>query len=62
MDSDSSNVMSWVTNDKDRPWRFQFLFDEIKVLASSLQVHFTHILRLANSMADGGCFGEGRSH
>lgn len=34
------------------PWNFQFLFDEIKSLASSMNVGFRHVYRLAIGMAN----------
>lgn len=61
LESNSSIAISWViyTNDKDRPYRFQFLFNEIKLLSSFLWVHFTHILTSVNSMV-GRCFDGAR--
>lgn len=34
------------------PWNMQFLFNEIDLLVSQLQVSFQHVSRYANSMTD----------
>lgn len=49
--SDSSNVISWISSNKNR-WRFHFLFAEIKSLSSHGYVKLKHVKRLANTMAD----------
>lgn len=35
-----------------KPWKFQFLLNEIKFLVSRLQVEFCHVVRLDNCMED----------
>ena len=52
MKSDSSNAISWVSKRKVLPWKFQFIFNEIRGLSSSINVVFSHEVRSANSMAD----------
>eukprot|EP00268_Persea_americana_P068026 TRINITY_DN9427_c0_g1_i1.p1 TRINITY_DN9427_c0_g1~~TRINITY_DN9427_c0_g1_i1.p1 ORF type:complete len:120 (+),score=19.95 TRINITY_DN9427_c0_g1_i1:825-1184(+) len=32
VESDSSNVVAWVSNRKTNPWKLQFIFDKIQVL------------------------------
>ena len=36
VESDSSNAIAWVANRKRNPWKFQFLFNEIRALSSSI--------------------------
>lgn len=50
--SDSSNVISWVSSCSARPWKLHFLLSEIEKLASSFQVALKHMERLANRMAN----------
>ena len=52
MESDSLNAISWVSSSAVIPWRFQFYLNEIRALASSIQVKFQHVGRLANGFAD----------
>ena len=52
VESDSSNAVAWVSNRKVNPWKFQFLFNEIRELSSNINVVFLHVLRLANSITD----------
>ena len=52
VESDFSNAVAWVSNRKTFPWKFQFHFNEIKELSSSLNVEFHHEVRSANSMTD----------
>lgn len=51
VESDSSNTLSWISS-IEGPWRFHFLFSEIKFLSSADLVESKHGVRLANSMAD----------
>lgn len=51
VESDSSNTISWISF-MEGPWRFHFLFSEIKFLSSLGLVESKHGVRLANSMAD----------
>lgn len=46
------NVVSWAHAPFKAPWRFQFHFNEIVSLVSSLDVVFQHVSRLANGFAD----------
>ena len=41
-----------MSNWKTFSWKFQFHFNEIKELSSSLNVEFHHEVRSANSMTD----------
>lgn len=50
VESGFSNAILWITHITSKPWIFQFLFNDIKVLSSTLQVHFTHVISSANSM------------
>lgn len=52
VESDSLNVLSWVSSLAILLWRFQFYLIEIKALLSSIQVAFQHVGRSANSVAD----------
>ena len=52
VESDSSNAITWVSNKKDFPWKFQFHFNEIRELSATLNVSFLHEVRSANSIAD----------
>lgn len=52
MESDSSNATSWVKADSIKPWNLHFCFNEIKALASQLQVLFCHLIRSANGLGD----------
>ena len=42
VESDSSNAITWVTNRKSNPFKFQFFFNEIQALFSLVNVHFRH--------------------
>lgn len=42
VESDSGNVVQWVSNIVTRPWRFHFHFNEIKELSSHLDVFFSY--------------------
>lgn len=48
---DSTNAISWVSSSSLIPWRFHFFFNEIKALASFLQVVFRHVGRLVSALA-----------
>ena len=50
--SDSSDAVSWVSNRKVNPYKFQFLFNEIHALSSSINVAFRFESKSANSNAD----------
>ena len=50
--NDSLNAISWVLSLALIPWRFRFYFNEIRALASSIQVRFRHVGRSANGFAD----------
>lgn len=52
VEDDSPNAIAWVSKQKVNPWKFQFFFNEIWVLSSSINVDFRHKVRLANSIAD----------
>ena len=52
VDSDSSNVVAWVSNQRANPWEFQFLFNEIRILSSKINVVSRHELRSANFIVD----------
>lgn len=41
-----------VSHCKIKPWKFQFYFNEIRELSSSINVNFCHEVRSANFMAD----------
>ena len=47
VESDSSNAIAWLSNQKANPWKFHFLFNEIRT-----HVIFRHEYRWANSMDD----------
>lgn len=51
VESDSSNVITWVFNRKTIPWKFQLLFNEIKELSASINVSFYHEVRSGKSIA-----------
>ena len=34
------------------PWKFQFIFNEIKTWSSSLNVEYHHVIRSGNGMTD----------
>lgn len=51
VDSGSMNAISWVSSTA-LPRQFQFYFNEIKMLSSSIFVEFCHVGQLANSIAD----------
>ena len=51
-ESDSTNAVGWLLKPNSRPWKFQFHFNEMKKISSSLVVSFGHVMRHANSMAD----------
>lgn len=46
MESDASKVINWVNSDKGKSWKLRFYFNEIKYLASIVQVEFCHFIRL----------------
>lgn len=50
VESDSSNVISWVSATSGGPWKLHFIPIEIKTLCSLIQVEFSHVLRSSNSM------------
>ena len=52
VESDSSNAIAWVSNRKHFPWKFQFLFNEIRAFTTTINVVFRHQLRTTNCMAD----------
>lgn len=52
MESNSSNAISWVSNRATYPWKFQFMFNEIRDLSSIMNVTFHYEVRSANSMFD----------
>lgn len=53
VESDSANVVAWVSHSGSRLWRFQFyLLKEIMELPFHLHVVFCHEIRSANSMAN----------
>ena len=52
VECDSLNTIPWVSSSTAIPWRFQFYFNEIRVLASLIQVNFQHVGRSANGFAD----------
>lgn len=52
VESNSSNVIAWVSNRKSNPWNFQFHFNEIRELSATLNVSFCHEVRSTNSTAD----------
>lgn len=49
VESDSTNAVMWASHFNSRPRRFQFLFNEIIELSSSLDVCFCHVIRSADS-------------
>lgn len=50
VESDLTNALMWASHFDSRPQRFQFLFNEIIELSSSLVVCFCHVIRSANSL------------
>lgn len=57
VECDLQNSISWMSLDEVGPWKFQFFFNEIKSLSSSIQVVPRRVSRSANGMAcDGGNF------
>ena len=42
VESDSPNAISWVSNWKADPWKFQFFFNDIRALSSSINVAFRY--------------------
>eukprot|EP00268_Persea_americana_P069351 TRINITY_DN9843_c0_g3_i1.p1 TRINITY_DN9843_c0_g3~~TRINITY_DN9843_c0_g3_i1.p1 ORF type:complete len:128 (-),score=12.55 TRINITY_DN9843_c0_g3_i1:1054-1437(-) len=52
VDSDSSNVVSRVSNRKANPWKFKFLFNEFCALSSSINFVFHYESRSTSSMVD----------
>lgn len=52
VESDSMNVVSWVSSITLPPWGFKFYFNEIKMLSSSISVEFCYVGWSANSFAD----------
>ena len=52
VESDSLNAISWMSCLEKGPWKFQFLFNEIKTWSSSLNIEFHHVLRSGDGMAD----------
>ena len=51
MESDSINAISWVKSLRG-PWKMHFLFNEIGLFVSEMQLTFQHIIRSANGMED----------
>ena len=43
---------NWISCLEKSPWKFQFLFNEIKTWSSSLNFEFCHVLRSRNGMAN----------
>ena len=52
VESDSANEVGWLLKPDSRPWKFQFHFNELKKISSSLVVSSGHVMRNANSMVD----------
>lgn len=52
VESDSSNAVGSMLRSEARPWKFQYHFNDIKDLSSSLQVEYHYTVRSANSLAD----------
>lgn len=52
VESNSSNAITWVSNQAMYPWKFQFVFNEIRDVSSILNVAFHCEVRSANSMLD----------
>ena len=48
VESDSLNLISWVSNETKGSWRFYFYLNEIKCLSLELDVEFRHIPHSAN--------------
>lgn len=53
VESDSANVVAWVSHSGSKLWRFQFYLNEIMELPFHLHVVFCHEIRSANSMVNG---------
>lgn len=51
LENDSSNAMSWVSQDTCKPWKLHFYFNEIKYQVARFHVIF-HQLRSANGFLD----------
>lgn len=52
MESDSSNVIVWISTSSESPWRFHFILKEIKFLFSMIQVKLSRVLHSVNAMKD----------
>lgn len=52
LDSDSLNAISLHLSIVVVPWRFQFYFNELKALSSSIRVEFRHVRRIGNGFVD----------
>lgn len=52
VESNSSNVIEWVPNQKANPWKFRFHSNEIRELVSNINVAFHQEVRSANSIVD----------
>ena len=52
VESDSLNAISRMSCLEKGPWKFQFLFNEIKTWSLSLNVELHHVFRSRNGMAD----------
>lgn len=52
MESNSFNDFSWVSRRGPKPWKLQFYHNEIKKLASSQGVVFSHVIISANGLVD----------
>ena len=51
VERNSRNAISWVSSLAEPPWRFQFLFNEIRVF-SSISQELHHVARSTNGFAD----------
>ena len=45
MESGCSNDIAWVSNQKSFPWKLQFIFNEIRVVSTNINVVFQHKVR-----------------
>lgn len=52
VESDSFNMVAWVSNWKANPWKFQFIFNEIRAFSANINVAFYNVLRSDNSLVD----------
>lgn len=52
VESDYSNALSWILNRKAYPLKFQFLFNEIRVLSTTINVNFQQKSMSSNIMVD----------